>query len=143
MIIFETLPENIPVSVAARIFPVPTLNLQKIHSTAGVFMQQAISVSELTRTIQIALEQSIGAVAVSGEISNFKEHTSGHRYFTLKDAGSQIQCVMWKSRPLSFRPVDGMKVVARGRIARQGRSANGFRGSQTKTVRRRAFCLRA
>lgn len=79
-------------------------------------MKQAISVSELTRAIQVVLEQSIGGVAVSGEISNFKEHTSGHRYFTLKDAGSQIQCVMWKSRPLSFRPVDGMKVVVRGRV---------------------------
>ncbi len=79
-------------------------------------MNQAVSVSELTRTIQVVLEQSIGAVAVSGEISNFKEHTSGHRYFTLKDAGAQIQCVMWKSRALSFRPADGMKVVARGRV---------------------------
>ncbi len=79
-------------------------------------MNQAVSVSELTRTIQVVLEQSLGTVAVSGEISNFKEHTSGHRYFTLKDAGAQIQCVMWKSRALSFRPADGMKVVARGRI---------------------------
>lgn len=79
--------------------------------------QDSVSVSELTRTIQVVLEQSIGAVAVTGEISNFKEHTSGHRYFTLKDAGAQIQCVMWKSRSLSFRPTDGMKVVVRGRIA--------------------------
>lgn len=79
--------------------------------------QESVSVSELTRTIQVVLEQSIGTVAVTGEISNFKEHTSGHRYFTLKDAGAQIQCVMWKSRPLSFRPTDGMKVTVRGRVA--------------------------
>lgn len=116
MIIFETLPENTSASISAGAFSTMTLNLQKIHSTVGVFMKQAISVSELTRAIQVVLEQSIGGVAVSGEISNFKEHTSGHRYFTLKDAGAQIQCVMWKSRPLTFRPVDGMKVVVRGRV---------------------------
>lgn len=78
--------------------------------------QESVSVSELTRTIQVVLEQSLGTVAVTGEISNFKEHTSGHRYFTLKDTGAQIQCVLWKSRPLSFRPTDGMKVTVRGRV---------------------------
>lgn len=76
-----------------------------------------ITVSELTRAITVALQEKIGAVAVQGEISNFKAHSSGHRYFTLKDSGAQVSCVMWRSRSLSFRPVDGMKVVVRGRLS--------------------------
>ncbi|MEK6570483.1 MAG: exodeoxyribonuclease VII large subunit, partial [Bacteroidota bacterium] len=53
-----------------------------------------------------------------GEISNFKRHTSGHLYFTLKDEGAQIQAVMWRGRAMSmfFTPQDGMKVVVRGSI---------------------------
>lgn len=54
---------------------------------------------------------------VVGEISNYKLHTSGHRYFTLKDEGAQIRCVMWRSRNLSFEPRDGMKVYVSGRLS--------------------------
>jgi exodeoxyribonuclease VII large subunit len=78
---------------------------------------QAVSVSELTYAIKGLLEEGIGDVLVSGEISNFKEHSSGHRYFTLKDADAQIGAVMWRTRSLTFRPEDGMRVVVRGRLS--------------------------
>jgi exodeoxyribonuclease VII large subunit len=80
--------------------------------------QPILSVSELTRHIKTVLEDGFPEVLVSGEISNFKRHSSGHLYFTLKDETSQIQAVMWRGRAMSlfFTPQDGMKVVARGGI---------------------------
>jgi len=77
-----------------------------------------LSVSELTRNIKEVLETGFATVSVQGEISNFKRHSSGHLYFTLKDDQSQLQAIMWRSRApaLTFTPQDGMKVVARGRI---------------------------
>ena len=78
--------------------------------------KQHISVSQLTNTIQYLISEGIGSVSVSGEISNFKPATSGHRYFTLKDDFAQLSCVMWRSRTLGFIPKDGMKVIASGTI---------------------------
>jgi exodeoxyribonuclease VII large subunit len=78
--------------------------------------EKILSISELTRTIKSTLELEIGSVSVSGEVSNFKQHSSGHRYFTLKDENSQINCTMWRSRNLTFAPTDGMMVQARGKI---------------------------
>lgn len=77
-----------------------------------------LSVSELTREIKYLLETSIQSVWVEGEISNFKHHSSGHIYFSLKDSSAQLSCVMWRSRNQSmfFSPRDGMKILARGRI---------------------------
>lgn len=77
-----------------------------------------ISVSELTRQIKGVLELGFSNLWVQGEISNFKLHTSGHVYFTLKDESAQISAVMWRSRAaqLRFRPADGMKVMVRGNI---------------------------
>ncbi len=77
-----------------------------------------LTVSEITRRIKTLLEGGFSSVTVQGELSNFKQHTSGHLYFTLKDEHSQIACVMWRSRApgLRFAPEDGMRVVASGRI---------------------------
>ena len=77
-----------------------------------------LTVSDLTRKIKQILESGFPSVAVQGEISNFKHHSSGHYYFTLKDEGAQLPCVMWRSRAsvLPFIPEDGMKVIAAGRI---------------------------
>ena len=75
-----------------------------------------ISVGELTNKIKAQLEDNIGFVKVKGEISNFKQHSSGHRYFSLKDENAQISCTMWRSRTLNFLPEDGMKVIISGRI---------------------------
>lgn len=77
---------------------------------------EPLSVSQLTHTIKGVVESGIGEVAVAGEVSNYKHHSSGHHYFTLKDQNSQIPCVMWRSRTITFRPEDGMRVVARGKV---------------------------
>ncbi len=81
--------------------------------------RQPLSVSDLTRKIKQILEAGFPTIAVQGEISNFKHHSSGHLYFTLKDEGAQLPCVMWRSRAsvLSLAPQDGMKVIAGGRIS--------------------------
>jgi exodeoxyribonuclease VII large subunit len=63
------------------------------------------------------LETHIGLISVEGEISNFKPHYSGHRYFTLKDTQSQIACTMWKTRNLNFDLADGQKVIVTGNIS--------------------------
>jgi exodeoxyribonuclease VII large subunit len=74
------------------------------------------SVSELTNQIKIFLEDNFISFAVQGEISNFKSHTSGHRYFNLKDENAVISCTMWKFRALNFVPKEGMKVIVYGNI---------------------------
>ena len=79
---------------------------------------KVLTVSDITRQIKASLEQRFTRIWVQGEISNFKRHTSGHLYFTLKDEGAQISATMWRSRAanLLFAPEDGMKVIARGGI---------------------------
>ena len=76
------------------------------------------SISELTKQIRSLLETSYAEVWVAGEISNFKAHTNGHFYFTLKDDKAQINAVMFRgsNSRLAFRPEDGMKVVCHGRL---------------------------
>jgi exodeoxyribonuclease VII large subunit len=78
-----------------------------------------ISVSELTGGIKHLLEDGVGSVLVEGEISNCKQWSSGHIYFTLKDARAQIRAVMFRmtARLLKFLPEDGMRVIARGRLS--------------------------
>lgn len=73
-----------------------------------------ISVSQLTNTIKNLLEDGIGVTMVQGEISNYKLHSSGHRYFTLKDDAAQISCTMWKHKTVNFQPSDGMKIIVTG-----------------------------
>ncbi|MCC7344240.1 MAG: exodeoxyribonuclease VII large subunit [Deltaproteobacteria bacterium] len=76
------------------------------------------SVSELTREIKALLEGEFSGVWVTGEISNFHAHGSGHFYFTLKDKGAQISTVMFRgaNRHLKFKLEDGLDVVAKGRV---------------------------
>ncbi len=74
------------------------------------------SVSELTNKISLLLYESFGYVYVRGEVSNYKLHSSGHRYFTLKDQSSQIPCVLWRSKVLQNELSDGMEIVVGGRI---------------------------
>ncbi len=78
-----------------------------------------LTISELTRTIKLVLENELPAVWAGGEISNFKRHDSGHFYFSLKDEGAQIPSVMWagRNRGLYFVPRDGMQVIVHGRVA--------------------------
>lgn len=80
---------------------------------------QVITVSELTKMIKASLEQpQFHNIAVEGEISNFKHHTSGHMYFTLRDETSRIKAVMFRSRNarLTFVPQDGDTVIVIGSL---------------------------
>src|ERR1041384_3700579 len=81
--------------------------------------RKILSVSDLTRRVKKAIEETVKYVWVAGEISNFKgAGPSGHFYFTLKDAESQIPCAMWRSSVarLRFEPENGMEVIACGRV---------------------------
>ncbi|MCS6816197.1 MAG: exodeoxyribonuclease VII large subunit [Blastocatellia bacterium] len=81
--------------------------------------RQAFTVSELTSRIRDLLEGEFPDVWVRGEISNFKSHSSGHWYFTLKDAVAQLPCVCFRSqnRLIRFQLEDGLEVYARGRLS--------------------------
>ncbi|KRT71294.1 MAG: Exodeoxyribonuclease 7 large subunit [candidate division NC10 bacterium CSP1-5] len=76
------------------------------------------SVSELTAELKALLENTFTGVWVEGEISNFKHHTSGHMYFTLKDERGQLRAVMFRgsNRGLQFRPEDGLAVIVFGNV---------------------------
>src|SRR5207302_169049 len=78
-----------------------------------------LSVSELTVKIRDTLEKSFATVWVEGEISNFRQHTSGHWYFTLKDEFAQLRAACYRSsnQRIRFRLEDGLQVRARGRLS--------------------------
>ncbi|WBW95324.1 exodeoxyribonuclease VII large subunit [Oceanirhabdus sp. W0125-5] len=82
---------------------------------------KSLSVTELNQYVKKILENDfiLRNVLVEGEISNLKLHSSGHAYFSLKDKGGKINCVMFKSDVafLSFKPEDGMKVNIKGRVS--------------------------
>ena len=77
------------------------------------------SVSLLNETVRQTLEQEIGDIWVEGEISNLARPASGHLYFSLKDAGAQVRCAMFRgrNRRLAFRPENGLQIVAHGRVS--------------------------
>ena len=77
---------------------------------------EVLSVSQVTNAISRVLSEAFGTVHVQGEISNYKLHSSGHRYFTLKDEAASISCTMWRTRQINFQPADGMKVIVTGNI---------------------------
>ena len=80
-----------------------------------------ITVTDLNKYIKgrIDNDEMLNNVLVKGEISNFKNHYTGHMYFTLKDENSLIKCVMFKTYTthLSFMPKDGMKVIVLGGVS--------------------------
>ena len=77
------------------------------------------TVSELTKFVRVALEDALPSIWVEGEVSNFVLHSSGHMYFSLKDAGAVLKCAMFKrsNLGLKFKPKDGMKVLCYGRLS--------------------------
>ena len=83
-------------------------------------MPQILSITQINEYIQgmMNADPRLSQVAVRGEISNYKCYPSGHHYFTLKDESSALKCVMFKGSAmgLRFRPANGMKVIALGRI---------------------------
>lgn len=81
--------------------------------------REVLSVSNLTSRIKKRLEQEWGSVWIEGEITNLRVQSSGHYYFSLKDASAQIQCVCFRNDALRFRDViqDGRQVVVQGGIS--------------------------
>ena len=83
--------------------------------------EKYITISQLTRYIKFKIDNDVnlGQVFIKGEISNFKAHSRGHYYFTLKDETSRINAIMFASqtKTLKFMPEDGMKVLVTGKIS--------------------------
>src|SRR5579871_5566423 len=78
-----------------------------------------ITVSELSNALKRAIEDRFGYVRVRGEISGYRgPHSSGHAYFSLKDAGARLDAVVWRTslQRMKLKPEDGLEVVATGRI---------------------------
>ncbi len=85
-----------------------------------IFSEKTIlTVSRLTALLRGVLEENFEQLWVQGEVSNLSYPSSGHCYFTLKDSGAQLRCVMFKSavKNLKFRLTDGMSLIVRGRIS--------------------------
>ena len=91
-------------------------------------LKPVFTVSELNEYVDLMLSRDpfMGELAVTGEISAFKRHTSGHLYFTLKDDAASVRCVMFRPNALrlSFFPKDGMSVRIEGRAGLYGRDGS-------------------
>lgn len=83
--------------------------------------QQVLSIGQINEYIRAKMDSDalLNSVAVRGEISNYKVYPSGHHYFTLKDESAALKCVMFRSSAvrLRFRPENGMKIIAMGKIS--------------------------
>ena len=83
--------------------------------------RQILTITQLNEYIRSRMDADpfLSGIAVRGEISNYKLYPSGHHYFTLKDEGAALKCVMFKSsaQRLRFRPENGMKIIAMGKVS--------------------------
>ena len=83
--------------------------------------RQVLTITQLNEYIRSRMDADpfLSGIAVRGEISNYKLYPSGHHYFTLKDEGAALKCVMFKSsaQRLRFRPENGMKIIAMGKVS--------------------------
>ncbi len=93
--------------------------MERLISPSGEQGPPVLRVSELTAGLRLLVEEAFEDVCIEGELSNFKRHTSGHCYFTLKDADAQLRGVMWRAfaQHVYFQPQDGMLVRVRGQIS--------------------------
>jgi exodeoxyribonuclease VII large subunit len=88
------------------------------HAPATRPERDIYTVSRLNREVRVLLERGFGSLWLEAEISNFAKPSSGHWYFTLKDAGAQVRCAMFRQRNMLsvFTARDGQKVLVRARI---------------------------
>jgi len=89
------------------------------QETAPPAAVHPLSVSEITAVIREVLEGALPNLLITGEISNFTHHSSGHMYFSLKDENATLRCTFFRyaNRTLTFRPQNGMQVIVRGEIS--------------------------
>jgi exodeoxyribonuclease VII large subunit len=80
--------------------------------------RKVLSVTELTAKVKRLLEQQVGTVWVTGEVTNLRVQNSGHMYFTLKDAGAQLSCVLFRGEKIAHRELlqDGQKLLLLGEV---------------------------
>src|SRR6266487_6716478 len=80
--------------------------------------RRVLSVSELTEQIRRLLEKQVGQVWVTGEVTNLRAQSSGHIYFTLKDANAQLSCVLFRTEAVTHREslADGQKLLLQGEV---------------------------
>jgi len=80
--------------------------------------RRVLTVSELTTQVKRLIEQHIGTIWVTGEITNFRAQSSGHCYFTLKDANTQVACVLFRGATVGERDLlqDGQKIIVQGEV---------------------------
>src|ERR1700683_5278757 len=78
--------------------------------------RKVMTVGELTLQVKRLLEKQVGQIWVTGEVTNLRSQSSGHLYFTLKDADSQLNCVLFRNEARETRDLlqDGRKVVLQG-----------------------------
>ncbi|MDM5101190.1 exodeoxyribonuclease VII large subunit [Aeromonas salmonicida] len=95
------------------------MNRYTPSSAANGREQQVFTVTRLNSAVRMILEQDLGLVWLTGELSNLAMPSSGHWYFSLKDLGAQVRCAMFKgnNRRVTFRPQDGMQVLVQARVS--------------------------
>lgn len=95
------------------------MNRYTPSSAANDREQQVFTVTRLNSAVRMILEQDLGLVWLTGELSNLAMPSSGHWYFSLKDLGAQVRCAMFKgnNRRVAFRPQDGMQVLVQARVS--------------------------
>ncbi len=91
------------------------MNQPELALSSSPITPPVISVSELNRLARGVIEKYLPLTWVAGEISNFRRYDSGHCYFTMKDAGAQVDCLMFRNRAqlLGWQPADGVQVEVR------------------------------
>lgn len=121
----EKTPEKLVEKLAEQIVPspapTPAVKVQAAPDEESEPTEEeptVFSVEQLNKMIRGTLEKNFNLVWVKGELSNFKAHTSGHFYFSLKDSQAQIRAVMFRgsNARLKFRPTDGLEVIIRGKV---------------------------
>ncbi len=95
------------------------IQIDRLAAKEDAAERKVYTVSQLTRLVRFTLEDLFSSVWVEGEISDFTHHSSGHMYFSLKDADANLSCVMFKreNSRLRFKPEPGTKVLLHGRVS--------------------------
>src|SRR5437867_1723443 len=125
---FDEQPPEPEVATPTASAPAPALATSSARSGGSVrsaesakagSVRHVFTVTELTVRVRDLLEEQFFEVWVEGELSNCKVWNTGHLYFTLKDTASQLRAFMFRSalRYLRFRPADGLRVIARGKLS--------------------------
>jgi exodeoxyribonuclease VII large subunit len=101
-----------------ELFPTEQKRLRGEAAASSPQARKVLSVSELTAQVKRLLEKSVGQVWVTGEVTNLRAQSSGHMYFTLKDAAAQLSCVLFSREKVSHRELlaDGQKVLLQGDV---------------------------